>query len=46
VVAVAAVATRQSRWREVIMLAIFMAAFCVAVFIYGLHQPLPIWGES
>jgi hypothetical protein len=46
VIGLAALATRETRWREVVPLALFMAAFCVAVFIYGLHQPLPLWGED
>jgi hypothetical protein len=46
VIGIAAAAICQSRWREVIPLALAMAAFCVGVFIYGLHQPLPLWGPD
>jgi hypothetical protein len=45
VVCVAALGTRESRWKEVIPLAIFVSAFCVLVFIVALKQPLPLWGE-
>jgi len=43
-VLLAAMAYRQVRWREVLPLAVFLAAFSVAVFIYLLGQPLSIWG--
>jgi hypothetical protein len=43
VVVVAALGTRESRWKEVVPLAVLVAVFCVAVFIYGLKQPLPLW---
>jgi len=46
VIAVSAFATRESRWREVVLLALFMAVACVGVFIYGLNQPLPLWSED
>ena len=45
VVLVAALGTRESRWKEVVPLAIFISAFCVVVFIIALKQPLPLWGE-
>jgi hypothetical protein len=45
IVCVAALGTRESRWKEVIPLAIFVSAFCVLVFIVALKQPLPLWGE-
>jgi len=46
VICIAAYATRESRRREVILLALFMAVFCIGVFIYALHQPLPLWSED
>jgi hypothetical protein len=45
VIGAAALATRESRWKEVVPLAVFMAVACVLVFIVGLKQPLPLWGE-
>ena len=45
VVCVAAFATRETRWKEVVPLALFVSAFCVVVFILALRQPLPLWGE-
>ena len=41
---IAAFATREVRVREAIGLAIFLAALCVALFIYALGQPIPIFG--
>jgi hypothetical protein len=46
VVAVAAPALKQNRWWVIAALGLFMAAFCVGVFIFGLHQPLPLWREG
>jgi CHASE2 domain-containing sensor protein len=43
VVIVAALASRESRPLEVAALAGALAAFSVAVFVYGLRLPLPIW---
>jgi hypothetical protein len=40
-----AFAYREVRWREVLPLAVFLAAFSVAVFIYLIGQPLSIWGS-
>jgi len=45
VVAVASFATRESRWKEVVPLALLVSAFCIVVFVYGLKQPLSLWGE-
>jgi hypothetical protein len=45
VVCVAALGLRESRWKEVVPLAIFVSAFCVLVFIVALKQPLPLWGR-
>jgi hypothetical protein len=42
-VAIASLSDRTSRWPEVILTAIFMSVFSVAVFIYGLALNLPVW---
>jgi len=44
-VIVGAVADKGSRPLEVILLAIFLAAFSVAVFVYLLGLPLQVWPE-
>jgi hypothetical protein len=31
------------RWKEVALLAVGLAAFAVAVFVYGLGLPFPLW---
>jgi hypothetical protein len=41
---VAAAAGREFRWKEVILLAVVMTAFSVAVFSYGLKLPYPLLG--
>ena len=33
------------RWREVLALAAGLAVFAVAVFVYGLGLPFPLWPE-
>jgi len=38
-----AMASRQMRWRETLLLAVGLAALCVALFVYLLGQPLAIW---
>jgi hypothetical protein len=43
VTVVAAVASREMRWRETIVVAVGLAALCVGLFIYLLGQPLTIW---
>ena len=43
VIAVSAYATSDAKWKETAALALFMAAFCVVVFIYGLRQAMSIW---
>ena len=40
----AAAAGREFRWKEVLLLAVVMAAFSVAVFSYGLKLPYPLLG--
>ena len=44
-VVLSALAYDKSRWREIIAVAAFMAALSVAVFKYGLAQPLTVWGK-
>ena len=43
-VVMTAFASGESRWKEVIPLAIFLAAFCTAIFVYALNQPLTLIG--
>jgi hypothetical protein len=40
---VAALASREMRWRETVAVAVGLAALCVGLFIYLLGQPLTIW---
>jgi len=44
VVFVTASASRYARWTTSVFLAVGMAAFCAALFIYALGLPLPIFG--
>lgn len=32
------------KWKEVLILTVVMGAFAIAVFIYGLGLPYPLWG--
>jgi hypothetical protein len=34
------------RWREVLLLAVGLAAFAVGVFVYGLGLPFPLWPQA
>jgi putative tricarboxylic transport membrane protein len=43
---VSALASSESKWKEVIALGTCLAIFCVLVFIYGLHQSMPVFGAS
>jgi hypothetical protein len=43
VTVVAAIASREMRWRETLAVAVGLAALCVGLFIYLLGQPLTIW---
>jgi hypothetical protein len=43
VIAVSALASRESRLIETTALALVMAAFSVGVFVYALRLPLPVW---
>ncbi len=42
---IAALAGREFRLREVLLLAILMSAFAAAVFVYGLKLPYPLFGS-
>jgi putative tricarboxylic transport membrane protein len=43
VVAVAALATPESRWREVVVIALALAAFSTTLFVWALGLPIPAW---
>jgi F0F1-type ATP synthase membrane subunit c/vacuolar-type H+-ATPase subunit K len=45
VTVLSALASTESRWKETIVLGLFLAAFCVLVFIYGLRQSMPVFGS-
>jgi putative tricarboxylic transport membrane protein len=45
VVGVAAFATPESRWKEVILAMIALAAFSTALFIWALGLPMPAWPQ-
>jgi hypothetical protein len=42
---IAALAGREFRFREVLLLAVLMSAFAAAVFVYGLRLPYPLFGS-
>ena len=42
-IAGAALADRESRWTEVVLLAVVAMAFCAGVFVYLLGAPIPLW---
>ena len=43
---VAALGSREVRWKEAAGLGIVLAVFSVLVFVYALRQPLPVWWWS
>lgn len=45
VVAVAALATPESRWREAVIMGVALAAFCTALFVRALGLPIPSWPQ-
>ena len=45
-VAVSALGGHEFRWREAVLLAAGLAAFAVAVFVFGLGLPFPLWPSS
>jgi hypothetical protein len=44
VTVLSAFASAQVRWKEAVALGLGLALFCVAVFVYGLRQPIPVFG--
>ena len=43
---VSALASNESKWKEVVVLGTCLAIFCVLVFIYGLHQSMFVFGAG
>jgi hypothetical protein len=41
-----AFASPQVKWKEALALGVGLAVFCVLVFVYGLRQPIPIFGAG
>jgi hypothetical protein len=39
-----ALASRESRWKETVVLAVFLSGLCVVIFIYALRQSMPVFG--
>jgi putative tricarboxylic transport membrane protein len=37
--------SKESRWKETIVLGILLATLCVLVFVYALRQSIPVFGE-
>jgi putative tricarboxylic transport membrane protein len=46
VTVLSAFASRDSRWKETIVLGVFLAILCVLVFVYALRQSIPVIGSS
>lgn len=46
VTVLSALASKQTSWKETIALALFLAIFCVLVFIYALRQPMSVFGSG
>lgn len=42
-VMVAAAASAETRWREAVIWAVVLTAFCALLFPYALNLPLPLW---
>ena len=45
-VVISAAGGHEFRWREVLALAVGLAAFAVAVFVWGLGLPFPLWPQA
>jgi hypothetical protein len=43
---VSALASSESKWKEIIALGTCLTIFCVLVFIYGLHQSMFVFGSG
>ena len=41
-----AFASPEVKWKEAVALGVGLAIFCVLVFVYGLRQPIPIFGTG
>jgi len=41
-----AFASAEVKWKEALALGVGLAVFCVLVFVYGLRQPIPIFGSG
>jgi len=46
VTVLSAFASRDYRWKETIVLGVFLAILCVFVFVYALRQSIPVIGSS
>ena len=46
VVLLCAFASTEVKWQEAVALGVGLAIFCVLVFVYGLRQPIPIFGSG
>jgi putative tricarboxylic transport membrane protein len=46
VVLITAAGGHEFRWRETLVLALALAAFSLAVFVYALGLPFPLWPEA
>jgi hypothetical protein len=40
---VAGLASKETRWRELLIFSVAMSAGAIALFIYGLSLPVPVW---
>jgi putative tricarboxylic transport membrane protein len=40
---IASAASKEVRWVEAVIWAVFLTAFCVGLFIYGLNLPIQLW---
>jgi hypothetical protein len=45
VIALSSFASKESRWKETIILGVLLAVLCVIVFVYALRQSIPVFGE-
>lgn len=43
VVAISGLAAPDTRWRELLIFAVVMTAFCIGLFSYTLRLPIPVW---
>ena len=46
VTVLAAFASSEVKWKEAVALGVGLAIFCVLVFVYGLRQPIPVFGSG